>query len=125
MTYKAIIKNIIDMKATREAEAIIKDITKKDILLFADYIETAQDIDYGISFEVFASLRFEHVKVTGYIDAYGVVHVCAIWNARGDYVHLLWGCVTGVNKKEGLHNRGYIGSTTAAGAGRKPRPEGR
>lgn len=95
MTYKAIIKNLVEFHAAGVAEAIIKRETGESVCImppFEPRAELKQDIDFGVSFEIRAELYPYDVELVGYVDKFAEVRVCSIWQiTETGHRRIVWG----------------------------------
>lgn len=105
MTYKAIIKNMIELKAVRKAEKLM---TENGVKL--DWTSTDEDkiimdnkTDLGVTFEItFEVVKIgaerKTVRITGFVDEYGTIHNCTLWKCGADEWSdkLVWTCSDGI-----------------------------
>lgn len=105
MTYKAIIKNMIELKAVRKAEKLMEENGIK-----LDWTSTDEDkiemdnteksiLPFDVTFEVVkVGAPRKTVKLHGYIDEWGGVNICALWKCGKDEWHneLVWTCIEDV-----------------------------
>lgn len=102
MTYKAIIKNMIELKALNKAEKLIRDNGIKFSWTSTDYDNITIDnkeIDFGVSFEIPFELVTlgsgrKALKVSGYVGEYGDVNICSLWKIGAESWQdaIVWGC---------------------------------
>lgn len=101
MTYKAIIKNMIELKAVRKAEKLMTEngvkldwtSTDEDKIIMEN---KKNDIDFKVTFEaVKVGAPRKEVEASGFVDKYGTVHLCSLWKCGKDEwsKKLVWSCV--------------------------------
>lgn len=106
MTYKAIIKNMAELRAMQKTEKLISENgIKFDWTSYNDEDITIdnKEIDFGISFEIpFELVKVgkprKALKVSGFVDEYGSVHICSLWKlgAENWQNKIVWGCAEGL-----------------------------
>ena len=85
MTYKHIIESMARIRAEEITRKLLDDNGIKTAWLKEESFSTTRDLDFGISFEMRATIiKADYmtgatIEISGYIGEYGDVEVCTIW----------------------------------------------
>lgn len=97
MTYKAIVQNMVNMKAGNQIEQIT------DRIFFTDYNATILEqhqSDAPTTFDVFGRIDgTERVRAHGLVSAYGTIEVTSLWTDAFTADFLLWTATEGCTNR--------------------------